>query len=129
MTDERKNVAHPSTRATPCGVPTLSSTRRRGLAAALTAVVLLAGCTSPTVSASSYYPATAGYDPYWDNGWPYDSGFGFDGFVGGDLHHGFHDHDLHSGGLHDHGSHAGGFHAGSFHGGGGHAGGGHGGRG
>jgi hypothetical protein len=129
MTNKRENITRPSARAKLCGVSMLSSTRRLGVAAALTAVVLLAGCASPTVSASSYYPAAAGYDPYWDYGWPYDGGFGLDGFVGGDFHRGFHDHDFHSGSFHDHAFHAGDFHAGGFHGGGGHAGGGHGGRG
>lgn len=124
MTNNTGNITRPSARAKLCGVSTLSSTRRLGVAAALAAVVLLAGCASEP----SYYPATAGYDPYWDYGWPYDGGFGVDGFVGDDFRRGVHDHDFHGGDFHDHALHGGGFHAGGFHG-GGHAGGGHGGRG
>jgi hypothetical protein len=92
-----------------------------------------AGTSQPTApncvaAIGGYYPY-AGYDPYWNNGWPY-SVVGFDGFFGGRFHHGFHDHDFHDQfhhGFHDRGFHDRGFHGGGVHGGGFH-GGGHGGR-
>jgi hypothetical protein len=66
------------------------------------------------------YDYAGGYDPYWDYGWPYYGGIGFDGFFGRRFRHEFHDHD--GRGFRQ----AGNFHAGGFHGGGGHGGGGHG---
>lgn len=97
--------------------------------------------TSPATTASCIIAVptngyAAQYPYYWDYGGPYDDGFGFGAFVGGDFDHRFHDHDFDRrfhghdfhGAFHDHDFHGGGLHAGGFHGGGFH-GGGHGGRG
>jgi hypothetical protein len=81
------------------------------------------------VAAVPNYDEAAGYDPYWDYGWPYYGGIGFVGVIVGDfdrrfhdhgIHRGFHDHDFHRG---SHAFHGGGFHGGGFHGGGFHGGG------
>ena len=91
--------------------------------------------TSPAIAASCIIAVptngyAAQYPYYWDYGGPYDDGFGFGAFVGGDFDRRFHDHDFdrHFHGFHGHDVHGGGLHAGGFHGGGFH-GGGHGGRG